>query len=134
MDDPRWLSCRVVDALQRELIAEHGGLHGVRDDGLVESAISRPRNRWAYGAGADLADLAAAYGFGLARNHGYVDGNKRIGLAAMHVFAWINGFEIDAEEVEEVAIMLRVADGSLTEEELTAWVRTQLRPHEASGD
>lgn len=113
--------------MHRELIAEHGGLYGVRDEGMVESALSRPQNRWAYeGAQADLADLAAAYGFGLARNHGYLDGNKRIALAAIHMFAWINGWEVVVEEPDEVTVMLDVASGSLAESDLAAWIREHL--------
>jgi len=128
MRDPVWLSRKVVDAIHRELIAEHGGLHGVRDDGLVESALWKARNQWAYGNDVDLADLAAAYGFGLARNHGYLDGNKRIALAAMHVFARLNRYSLAVEEVEEVAVMLDVAAGSLSEAALATWAREHLRP------
>jgi len=128
MDEPVWMSRKVVDAIQRELIAEHGGLHGIRDEGLVDSALSKPRNRWAYEPDADLADLAASYGFGLARNHAYLDGNKRIALAAMHVFTRRNRFAIAVSEVEEVAVMLQLAEGSLAEVELAAWVREHLRP------
>jgi death-on-curing protein len=124
MDEPVWMSRKVVDAIQRELIAEHGGLHGIRDEGLVDSALSKPRNE----PDADLADLAASYGFGLARNHAYLDGNKRIALAAMHVFTRRNRFAIAVSEVEEVAIMLQLAEGALTEAELAAWVREHLRP------
>lgn len=127
MGEPRWLGLRTVHAVQRELIAEHGGLHGVRDEGMVESALARPQNRWTYEAGSvDLADLAASYGFGLARNHGYLDGNKRIALAAMHLFSWINGFELAAEEAEEVAIVLDLAGGELQEPELADWIRARL--------
>lgn len=128
MDEPTWLSRKVVDAMQRELIAEHGGLHGIRDEGLIDSALSKPRNRWAYEPDADLAELCASYGFGLARNHGYLDGNKRIALAAMHVFARRNRLAIAVSEVEEVAVMLRLAAGSLGEADLAAWIREHLRP------
>ena len=127
MDEPRWLWRTLIDAMHRELIAEHGGLYGVRDDGLIESALSRPRNRWACeGAEADLADLAAAYGFGLARNHGYLDGNKRIALAAIHMFPWINGHEVVVEEPDEVAMMMEVASGGVGEAELASWIREHL--------
>lgn len=117
----------LVDAIHRELIEEHGGLYGVRDDGMIESALGRPRNRWAYeGPEADLAGLAAAYGFGLARNHGYADGNKRIALAAIHMFAWINGFELVADEPDEVGVMINVASGEMTEDSLAGWIRPLL--------
>lgn len=113
--------------MHRELVAEHGGLYGVRDEGMIESALSRPVNRWLYeGETVDLADLAASYGFGLARNHGYLDGNKRIALAAMHMFAWINGFEIVVGEPEEVATILELAAGTLDEASVAAWIRPHL--------
>jgi death-on-curing protein len=127
VDGPRWLWRAFIDAMHRELIAEHGGLYGVRDEGMIESALSRPLNRWHYeGEKLDLADLAASYGFGLARNHGYLDGNKRISLAAMHMFVWINGFEIVVEEPEEVATILELASGNLDEASLAAWIRLHL--------
>lgn len=127
MDEPRWLWRALVDAMHRELIAEHGGLYGVRDEGMIESALSGPRNRWVYeGVESDLADLAASYGFGLARNHGYLDGNERIALVAVHMFAWINGYELEAEEPDEVATMLGVADGSTSESQLAGWIRPLL--------
>lgn len=112
--------------MHRELIAEHGGLYGVRDEGMIESALARPRNRWLYEPDATLADLAAGYGFGLARNHGYADGNKRIALAAMHMFAWLNGYEIAAEEPDEVAVVLDLASGAVSEPQLAGWVRQRL--------
>ncbi|HYW11798.1 MAG TPA: type II toxin-antitoxin system death-on-curing family toxin [Longimicrobium sp.] len=127
MDEPRWLWRTFIDAMHRELIAEHGGLFGVRDEGLIESALSRPQNRWGYeSAQVDLADLAAAYGYGLARNHGYLDGNKRIALAAIHMFAWINGHEVVVEEPDEVATILELASGTLEEAELAGWIRRHL--------
>jgi death-on-curing protein len=134
VDEPRWLWRALLDAMHRELIQEHGGPYGVREEGMIESALGRPRNRWAYeGAGADLAALAAACGFGLARNHGYLDGNKRIALAAMHVVAWINGFELMAAEPGEVAVMLQVASGTMTEAALADWIRPLLVPRSAPG-
>lgn len=113
--------------MHRELVAEHGGLYGVRDEGMIESALSRPLNRWhCEGKTLDLADLAAAYGFGLARNHGYLDGSKRIALAAMHMFVWINGFEMVVGEPDEVATILDLASGDLDEAGLAAWIRPHL--------
>jgi death-on-curing protein len=126
VEEPRWLWRALVDAMHRELIAEHGGLYGVRDEGMIESALARPRNRWLYEPDATLADLAAGYGFGLARNHGYADGNKRIALAAMHMFAWLNGYEIAAEEPDEVAVVLDLASGAVSEPQLAGWVRQRL--------
>jgi death on curing protein len=129
VDEPRWLWRAFIDAMHRELVAEHGGLYGVRYEGMIDSALSRPLNRWHYEREkVDLADLAASYGFGLARNHGYLDGNKRIALAAMHMFVWINGFEIVVEEPEEVATILELAGGHLDEARLADWIRPHLVP------
>lgn len=100
----------------------------MRDSGLVESALARPRQRWVYQPDADLPALAAAYGYGLARNHGYVDGNKRIAFVAMGVFLDVNGWEIAAPEPEVVAVMLEVAAGERGEEELAEWLRRSTVP------
>lgn len=126
--EPRWLSRLMVDTLHRELIREHGGRYGVREDGLIDSALSRPRNRWSYSTEADLASLAAAYGFGLARNHGFVDGNKRVAFMALYVFLGLNGFDLEVSEPEVVSVMTGVADGSLGEEELAGWIRSRVIP------
>jgi len=116
----------IVDHLQQELIREHGGAYGVRDDGMVESALSRARNRWSYEPRTDLPALAAAYGFGLAKNHGYVDGNKRIAFMAMYVFLGLNGRDLDIPEPAAVAVMTDLAAGEFSEEELAAWVREHM--------
>lgn len=129
MEEPVWLSRRIVDTLHREMVEEHGGRYGVRDEGLVESAIARPRNRWGYAQGeVDLAGLAAAYAYGLTKNHGYVDGNKRVGFMAAYVFLDVNGLEIDAPEPEVVERMEGVAGGSVSEPELADWLRAHTRP------
>lgn len=129
MREPRWLSRRTLEAVHRELIQEHGGAYGVRDEGLIESALARPRNRLAYAdAAVDLADLAAAYGYGLARNHGFVDGNKRAAFMGMYVFTGLNGFEIDAPEPEVVRLMEGVAGGEMSEPKLAGWIREHLAP------
>lgn len=127
--EPRWLSRLMVDTLHQELIREHGGSYGVRDAGLIESALSRPRTRWSYEPESDLASLAAAFGFGLARNHGFVDGNKRVAFMSLYVFLGLNGLDLEVSEPEVVAVMTSVADGSLKEEDLVAWIRT----HEVPG-
>ena len=95
----------------------------MRDDGLIDSALSRPQNRWAYAKDVDLADLAAAYGYGLAKNHGFVDGNKRIGFMAMYVFLRLNGREIEADEPDVVRAMTAVASGEMGEDALASWLR-----------
>jgi len=127
MPEPIWLSRILLDEMHTELIREHGGSPGVRDANLIESALARPRNKWAYGE-EDIAVLAAAYGYGLARNHGYVDGNKRIAFMAMFVFLYQNGFSLDAPNSEVVSVMLEVIEGNLSEEELSEWLRSRLRP------
>jgi death-on-curing protein len=126
--EPRWLSRLVIDAIQHDLIATHGGVPGIRDEGLVESALARPRQAFAYGSTPDAAALAASYGYGIARNHPYHDGNKRVAFVAMAVFAELNGFELEASEVDVVDVMLRLASGDLDEGQLAEWLRAHLLP------
>jgi death on curing protein len=126
VQEPLWLDQAVVEALHAAQIREHGGQHGLRDAGLLESALARPMNRWSYEQAFDLADLAADYGFGLARNHAFLDGNKRIAFVATNVFLLLNGFEIEASEPEVLDIMVGVADGSLTRDELSTWIRSRV--------
>ena len=117
----RWLSERGVLATHAEQIAEHGGAPGVRDRGLLDSALARPRNLAAYGE-PSVFRLAAAYAFGIARNHPFVDGNKRTALVAAATFLLLNGYELAAPEVEAVEVFLRLADGSVDEGALAAWL------------
>jgi death-on-curing protein len=126
MNEPVWLSRLLVDAMQLDQIREHGGQPGIRDENLLESALARPQNKFAYEGTSDLPELAAAYGYGLARNHAYVDGNKRIAFVAMYVFLGMNGFEIEAPEPEVVDLMLHVASGDKTEGQLAVWLREHL--------
>jgi death on curing protein len=128
VEEPLWLSRPTVEALHAAQIREHGGQPGIRDQGLLESALARPVNVWGYDAGVDLASLAAEYGYGLAKNHAFLDGNKRIAFVAANVFLLLNGFEIDAEEPETVHIMLGVADGSLARDEFAVWILSRLVP------
>ncbi len=121
MTEPIWLDQRSVLALHADLLREYGGLEGVRDEGLLESALARPKNQAAYGD-PSLAELAAAYAFGIARNHPFVDGNKRTALAAADVFLQLNGHEIVVDEVEAVTVILDLAAGEIGEEELAAWI------------
>jgi death-on-curing protein len=114
----------VVDAVHLDLVREHGGMQGMRDEGALEAALARPRQRWAYGGDPDIAALAAAYAFGLARNHPYHDGNKRIAFVTMAVFLGLNGRRIDATEEEIVAVMLELAEGTLAEDVLAEWIRS----------
>src|SRR5947209_5104893 len=119
--EPTWLTRRMLDALHDAQLREHGGSPGVRDGGLLESALARPRHKWAYASRPDLAMLAAAYAFGLAKNHGYVDGNKRVAFVAAYVFLGLNGQDLEASEPDVVTTMERVADGRLKEAALAEW-------------
>jgi death-on-curing protein len=128
MDEPLWLSREIVDHIHSQLIREHGGSYGVRDDGLIESALARARQRWAYAEGVDYPDLAAAYAFGLARNHGYIDGNKRVALMAAYSFLDANGLRLAALGPDAYAVIVDLATGELTEEDLTRWLRASVEP------
>ncbi len=108
-------------------IAEHGGDPAIRDEGLLFSALARPRNKWAYEQ-SSVEELAAAYGFGLIRNHAFVDGNKRIGLVAIDTFLMRNGFELAADPPDVYRITLGVADGTVTETELAIWIARNNAP------
>jgi death on curing protein len=121
--EPHWLSRVVVDAIHTEQIREHGGLSGVRDETALESALSRPQQKWHYAQKVDVALLAAAYGFGLVKNHPYRDGNKRIGFLSIVTFLGINGLDLDATDAEVISEMLAFAGGRVSEEELAAWIR-----------
>jgi death on curing protein len=121
--EPRWLSRVVVDTVHTDQLREHGGLAGIRDENVLESALARPQQKWHYADGADLATLAAAYGFGLVKNHPYRDGNKRIGLLAIATFLGINGYELHATDDGVVAEILALADGRVSEAQLTDWIR-----------
>ena len=124
MKEPRWLDSRVLVLLHSESLAEHGGSSGMRDQGLFESALARPRHLFAYEPDSDTARLAAAYGFGLARNHAFVDGNKRIAFIAMTLFLQLNGFRLVSEHVDKIRTMIAVASGEMPEDEFADWIRT----------
>ena len=127
-----WLTRLVVEAVHFDQIREHGGLHGLRDEGLLESALARPRHKWTYKRRPDLASLAAAYGYGLVRNHPFRDGNKRIAFLAMVIFVGLNGFDLDADETDVVTAMVTAASGQLTERQLANWVRKHIAPRPKS--
>lgn len=124
--EPVWLSRVVVDAIHSDQIREHGGLPGLRDENVLESALARPHQKWHYAGATDIAALGAAYAFGLVRNHPYRDGNKRIGFLAMATFLGINGYEFDASDAEVVAEILALADGEIAEEALADWIRQHI--------
>ena len=118
----------MLDAIHDAQLREHGGSLGIRDEGLLESALARPRHKFAYARRPDLATLAAAYAFGPAKNHGFVDGNKRAAFMAAYVFLGLNGRELEAVEPDVVSTIERVADGRVTEAGLAEWIRDRLRP------
>jgi death-on-curing protein len=121
MSSPRWLALHTVIAIHEEQIAEHGGGAGIRDKGLLESALARPQNRAAYGS-IDVIELAAAYAFGIAKNHPFVDGNKRVAAVVMESFLELNGYELSADDASLVIKILALADGTLSESELVDWL------------
>jgi death-on-curing protein len=120
--EPRWLTRVAIDAVHADQIRQHGGLAGTRDENALESALARPRHKWAYGE-RDLAVLAAAYAFGLVRDHSYRDGNKRIGFLAMAIFLGLNGHDVSASDAEVVTVIMSLAAGQVSEDELTQTVR-----------
>jgi death-on-curing protein len=125
-----WLNAQVMHAVHEEQLAEHGGGSGVRDEGLFESALSRPLNLAAYGE-PDVAALAAAYGYGLARNHPFVDGNKRTAFVAVELFLALNGWDLLADDAQCVLTMLDLAAGDLGEDEFAQWLRTHIQLRQA---
>jgi death-on-curing protein len=125
--EPRWVERLVVDAIHLDQIREHGGFAGIRDENALEAALARPRQKWHYEPKADLATLAAAYGFGLSRSHPFRDGNKRVAFIVMVVFLELNAWSFDAEETEVVSAMVALAEGSLGEKDLTKWVKQHSR-------
>jgi len=119
----RWLAAKAVEAIHEQLIARYGGVSGLRASGLLASAVARPQHLAAYGKNASVASLAAAYAWGLLRNHPFLDGNKHTALAAMVVFLELNGWELSCSEAEETAMVLRAAAGEIAEPAWTEWVR-----------
>jgi death on curing protein len=122
-----WIQDEVALAAHDALIAEFGGLAGVRDIGALQSALARPLNLAAYGS-PDVADLAAAYAFGIVRNHPFADGNKRTGFSLALVFILDNGFDFTGPDIETIEMVLELAAGRVPEEALAAWFRTRLTP------
>lgn len=128
MAEPIWLTRTMIGAVHADQIVEHGGGAGIRDEGLLESALARPRDRWGYDPDTDLATLAAAYGFGIARNHPFVDDDERASLMAIYTFLAVNDFDLEAPEPEAVDMIVGLADGSVSEDDLAAWIRAHLVP------
>ncbi len=126
MKEPIWVLRAVIEAVHEAQLVEHGGAVGVRDAGLLESALARRLNQFTYGT-TDLCDLAAAYAFGIARNHPFVDGNKRTAFLAAYIFLGMNGFALVADEVSAATAMLELAAGHATEAEFAVWLRENTR-------
>jgi death-on-curing protein len=123
---PKWIDPRALLLLQGETLAEHGGLAGLRDEAGLEAALARPQHAHNYEPASDLAHLAAAYGFGIVRSHPFNDGNKRAGFLAIGLFLACNGKMLTADPVEAIAVILRLAEGKLTEPELAGWIRQNM--------
>ena len=125
MSEPFWLTRQIIIAIHDEQLAIHGGASGLRDEGLLESALDRPRNKWSY-ENAELPELAAAYAFAIARNHPFVDGNKRTSFLALYTFLGVNGVngvDFDVPEADAAAMILALAAGEADELGLIRWIR-----------
>ncbi len=122
MSEPGWLTITMIVAIHDEQLVIHGGSSGIRDQGLLESALNRPRNKWVYEA-SQLPELAAAYGYGIAKNHPFIDGNKRTSLLALYTFLGINGVNFIVPEADAAAIILSLAAGEVSEDGLARWIR-----------
>jgi death-on-curing protein len=122
MSEPFWLTRQIIIAIHDEQLAIHGGASGLRDEGLLESALDRPRNKWSY-ENAELPELAAAYAFAIARNHPFVDGNKRTSFLALYTFLGVNGVDFDVPEADAAAMILSLAGGEADELGLIRWIR-----------
>jgi death-on-curing protein len=119
----QWVADSVVRAIHEAQLAEHGGITGIRDEGLLSSALARPQNLEAYGEEIDAASLAAAYAFGITRNHPFLDGNKRTAFVVMELFLNLNGWALDASDAICISMMLTLASGDLGEKMLAKWLR-----------
>ena len=127
MSDWKWLNRKVLLLLHDESLAEHGGASGLRNEGLLDSALARPLNLALYEQ-PDVASLAASYGVGLAKNHAFVDGNKRAAFLAIGLFLMVNGFRLKATQAEATLTILDVAAGEIDEATLAQWIRTHIQP------
>ncbi len=125
--EPKWLTVDMVLALHAEQLALYGGGEGIRDPGLLESGLARSPNRYHYDPTSTVFELAAAYGFGIVKNHPFIDGNKRAGLLSMYAFLFLNGWDFDPDQAEEVQMILGLAAGDIEEDELARWVEENSR-------
>lgn len=122
-----WVDPKALRLLHEESLAEHGGSRGIRDEGLFESALMRPQNTALYNEKADISDLAASYAYGLAKNHPFVDGNKRAAFLSVGMFLGINGYRLVATPVDAIQAVLGLASGTITEEAFANWIRNNLK-------
>ena len=127
MSDYKWIDVRALKMLHEESLSIHGGGRGVRDEGLFESVIMRPQNLIQYNEKADIADLAASYAYGLAKNHPFVDGNKRAAFLSIGLFLGINGYRLTAKPVAAIQAILALASGDMREDELAHWIRQNMK-------
>lgn len=127
MSEPRWLLRSLVDAMHDMQLAEHGGAPGIRDQNMLASALDRPVNAFHYGV-TDLHELAAAYAFGIAKNHPYVDGNKRTAFLCAAVFLSVNGIRLDAEEAAATQAVLDLASGGIDQAGFAQWLKDSSKP------
>lgn len=132
MKEPRWLGPVAILAIHERLLAEHGGMAGVRDPGLLQSALDRPQNAFAYEK-PTVFDLAAAYAHGIAKNHPFIDGNKRTAFMAAYTFLAMNGFQLVASEANAVTAVLELASGGMTQEAFAVWLRQESKEIEPPG-
>lgn len=121
--EPKWLKRNIAEAIHLDQIKQHGGALGIRDIGLLESALDRPKNHWHYNPKTSIFELAASLGIGIAKNHPFMDGNKRTSFLLMYVFLAMNGYLIETSEEDVVITILNVADGSIKEDQLAKWLK-----------
>lgn len=131
--EPHWIGIELACAIHARQLSEHGGTPGVRDEGLLESALGRPWHLFAYGGeSVDIPELAAAYAFGIARNHPFVDGNKRTAYVVCRTFMVLNGWDIAASLVDRYAVVMDLAAGEIDEADFTQWLRGNARPNQVN--
>ena len=123
---PHWISKKVLLLLHEESLSMFGGARGLRDEGLLDSALGRPQNRLAYNSASTIAELAASYAFGIAKNHAFVDGNKRAAFLSIGVFLSSNGYAFKAGQVDAIQTILALASGSLDEPGLAVWIKANM--------
>jgi death-on-curing protein len=124
--EPRWISKQALLLLHEESLAEFGGARGIRDEGLLDSALARPQNARAYDSKTTIAELAASYGYGISHNHAFVDGNKRAAFLSIGLFLALNGYRLTADQVDAIQVMLALANGDLREEGLAIWIKANI--------